>query len=143
MKQAFVRQVLLLVGLAFLPAIGQALYLREQVPWAAPAVGKDEVTLAQAREWGPAVLWVDARPEEQFAQEHIPNAVLLNEDRWNELLPQMLASWSPERRIVVYCSTQSCALSHEVAHRLREEAGLKEVYVLHGGWEGWLAAQNK
>jgi rhodanese-related sulfurtransferase len=52
----------------------------------------------------------------------------------------MLAAWSPENRTVVYCSSQSCAASHEVARRLREEAGLDNVYVLHGGWEAWLEA---
>lgn len=142
MKRRLLSQALVLLGLAFLPAIGQALYLGSEVSWERPAVGKDEVELAQVQSWGENVLWVDARPEEQFAQEHVPNAILLNEDRWNELLPQMLGAWSPEKRIVVYCSSQSCAASHEVARRLREEAGLKEVYVLYGGWEGWLAAKK-
>lgn len=132
----------MLLGLAFLPAIGQALFLGERISWNEPARGEDEVELAQARSWGEAVLWVDARPDTQFDQEHIPGALLLNEDRWNELLPQMLALWSPEKRIVVYCSSQSCAASHQVAHRLKEEAGLKDVYVLYGGWEEWLAARK-
>ncbi len=86
-------------------------------------------------------MWVDARPDAQFAEQHIPSATLLNEDRWGELLPQMLNAWTPDKRVVVYCSSQSCAASHEVARRLREDAGLPNVYVLHGGWETWLAAQ--
>ncbi len=135
----FLRQALLLLGLAVLPALGQALYFGERAPWQAPAVAKDEVELPQAQAWGDTVMWVDARPEEQFAAQHIPNAVLLNEDRWNELLPLMLNAWSPNKRVIVYCSSQSCAASHGVAKRLREEAGLPEVYVLHGGWEAWLA----
>jgi rhodanese-related sulfurtransferase len=52
----------------------------------------------------------------------------------------MLNTWSPDKRTVVYCSTQACHASHEVAKRLREEAGLQNVYVLHGGWEKWLEA---
>lgn len=135
-------QALLLVGLAALPAIGQAVYYGERAPWHAPAVGKDEVELPQAQAWGDAVMWVDARPDAQYASDHIPNATLLNEDRWNELLPQMLIAWSPEKKVVVYCSSQSCAASHEVARRLREEAGLPDVYVLHGGWEAWLATKK-
>lgn len=100
------------------------------------------VTVTQAREWGGNVIWVDARPEEEFEREHVPNAVLLNEDRWNELLPKMLAAWSPEKRVVVYCSSQSCGASREVARRLREEAGLKNVFVLEGGWEGWVEGKK-
>lgn len=126
-----------MVALAFFPAMGEAIYFRSAVSWQAPAVAQDEVTLDEARSWGDTVLWLDARPDAQFLQEHIPGALPLNEDRWNELLPQMLAAWSPEKRVVVYCSSQSCEASHEVARRLREEAQLKSVSVLHGGWETW------
>ncbi len=96
------------------------------------------VTVAQARSWGDNAIWVDARPAEEFEQKHVPGAVLLNEDRWNELLPRMLTTWSPEKRVVVYCSSESCGASREVARKLREEAGLKDVFVLEGGWEAWL-----
>ncbi len=137
----FLRQAVLLVGLAFLPAIGQAIYYGERAPWQAPAVKEGEVELPQAQAWGESVMWVDARPDAQYESEHIPNAILLNEDRWNELLPQMLTVWAPDKRVVVYCSSQSCAASHDVARRLREEAGLPNVFVLHGGWEVWKAAQ--
>ena len=142
MHGGLLRQALLLLGLAVLPAIGQAVYYGERAPWQAPAVGKDEVELPQAQAWGETVMWVDARPAAQYESEHIPNAALLNEDRWQELLPPMLNAWSPEKRVVVYCSSQSCAASHEVARRLREEAGLKNVFVLHGGWEAWLATKR-
>ncbi len=131
-----------MLGLAFLPAVGQALYLRERVSWKAPAVAPDEVTLPGALAMGQALLWVDARPDAQYEAEHIPGAISLNEDRWGELLPQFLTSWSPEKQTVVYCSSQSCAASHEVARRLREEAGLKNVFVLHGGWETWLEGRK-
>ena len=134
------RPALLLVALAFLPAIGQAIYYGDRVSWDKPAVAKDEVELAQAESWGANVLWLDARPDAQFEQQHIPDALSLNEDRWSELLPKAISAWSPNKRIVVYCSSQSCAASHEVARRLREEAGLENVFVLHGGWEAWLAA---
>ncbi len=137
MKRSLFSQALLLLALAFLPALGEALYLREEVSWDAPPVANDEVTIQDALAWGESLLWVDARPDAEFETKHIPGALSLNEDRWNELLPQVLTTWAPEKRIVVYCSSQSCAASHEVARRLREEAGLKNVFVLHGGWEAW------
>ena len=138
MKSSLVRQTLILVALASLPGIGQALYFRDKVSWQSPIPASEMVTLAQARAWGRNAIWVDARPDVEFERDHIPGAVLLNEDRWNELLPRFLATWSPEKRVVVYCSSQSCNASREVARRLRDEAQLKNVFVLQGGWEEWL-----
>ena len=134
---ALFRQAVLLLGLAFLPAIGQAVYHRSSAPWNEPALKEGEVRLTQARDWGDSVIWVDARPDEHFQRDHIPLAVQLNQDRWDELLPQFLEKWSPDKRVVIYCSTLSCALSHEVAMRLRKDAGIPNVYVLNGGWEAW------
>lgn len=138
MKFSLVRQALILFALAFLPGIGQAIYFRDKVSWQSPVPASEMVTVAQARAWGGNAIWVDARPDLEFEREHVPGAVLLNEDRWNELLPQFLATWSPEKRVVVYCSSQSCNASREVARRLRDEAQLKNVFVLQGGWEEWL-----
>lgn len=132
------RQALILFALAFLPGIGQAIYFRDKVSWQSPVPASEMVTVARARAWGGNAIWVDARPDVEFEREHVPGAVLLNEDRWNELLPQFLATWSPGKRVVVYCSSQSCNASREVARRLRDEAQLKNVFVLQGGWEEWL-----
>jgi rhodanese-related sulfurtransferase len=136
-RPSLVRQVLLLLGLAFLPAIGQAIYYRNLASWHAPPVDPGLVSVAQAKGWGDIVLWVDARPAEDFSRGHIPGAMPLNEDEWDAQLRTFLTAWSPERKIVVYCSAQSCNASHAVAERLRNEVGLKNVYVLEGGWEGW------
>jgi rhodanese-related sulfurtransferase len=125
------------VGLAFLPAIGQALYYRGNAAWQEPPSDSAPVTLAQAKSWGTGALWIDARPTEQFTAGHVPGAIQLNEDAWTELLPKVLATWSPERKLVVYCSRLTCNASHAVAERLRNEDGLKNVYVLQGGWEEW------
>ncbi len=141
--KSLLRQSVLLLGLAFLPAAGQALYFREKVSWHSPVPASEMVTLANARGWGSNAIWIDARPEPEFAKEHVPGAILLNEDHWNELLPQMLATWSPEKRVVVYCSSESCGSSREVARRLRKEAQMKNVFVLEGGWEAWLGTKKK
>ncbi len=62
----------------------------------------------------------------------------MNEDHWNDLVGPFLATWSPDKKVVVYCSSQSCNASRDVARRLRDEAQLKNVFVLEGGWEEWL-----
>jgi rhodanese-related sulfurtransferase len=137
-KSLLVRQALILAVLALAPGLGQAVYFRDRVSWRSPIPASEMITVTQARAWGGNAIWVDARPDEEFARDHVPGALSLNEDRWNELLPQFLAAWSPEKKIVIYCSSQSCNASREVAHRLRNEAQLPNVFVLKGGWEEWL-----
>jgi rhodanese-related sulfurtransferase len=138
--KALLRQSAALVALALLPAAVQALYLRDKIPWQSRVAESDLVDVQTARGWGENVLWVDARPTDEFERDHIPGAVSLNEDRWNEQLPQFLATqWSPDKKIVVYCSAASCNLAEDVARRLREEAKLpNEIKILKGGWEAWL-----
>jgi rhodanese-related sulfurtransferase len=138
-----VGQAAALALLAFLPAIGQAIYFRDRVSWQSPVPASQSVTVTEARAWGDNAIWIDARPDEDFARDHVPGAVSLNEDRWNELLPQALAVWSPEKKMVVYCSNQNCNRAVEVGERLRKEAQLKNIFVLKDGWEGWLAVARK
>ena len=126
------------MALALLPAIGEAVYFRDKISWQSPIAASEMVTVDVARSWGDNAIWIDARPDEDFARDHVPGAISLNEDRWNELLPQFLASWSPDKKIVVYCSAQSCNAAREVAERLRKEAALpNDIRVLEGGWEEW------
>jgi rhodanese-related sulfurtransferase len=134
-RGAFLRQALLLLALAFLPAIGEALYFRDRVSWQSPVPSSQRATVEQAKNWGASVLWIDARSEEEFAREHYPNALLLNEDRFNEQLPKVLAVWSPGKRIVVYRGAKDCGASRAVARRLHDEAEIEDVFVLEGGWE--------
>ena len=80
-------------------------------------------------------LWVDARSREAYEEGHKEGAVWLNEGSWQEGLPMVLDEWSPGRRVVVYCSSQSCQESQAVARRLMEETGWPDIFVLAGGWE--------
>jgi rhodanese-related sulfurtransferase len=128
----------MLAVLALLPAAGEAIYFRDKISWRSSIPPSELVNIDQARAWGENAIWVDARTDEEFARDHVPGALSLNEDRWNELLPQFLATWSPGKKVVVYCSAESCDLAREVAERLRKEAQIPDVFVLEGGWEAWL-----
>ena len=142
--RALLRQSVFLLGLAFLPAAVQGLYFRDRILWEARVPETDMVSVELARSWGADAIWIDARPEADFERDHVPDAILLNEDRWNELLPQFLQQrWSPEKKLVVYCSAESCNLAGDVARRLREEAKLpNQIRVLKGGWEEWLKTRQ-
>jgi rhodanese-related sulfurtransferase len=137
-KLGAIRPALLLLTLAIVPAIVGGVYHREKISWRSRIPASEIVDLDLVRSWDGNVIWVDARPDNEYEQDHIPGALLVNEDRWNELLPPFLAQWSPEKKVVVYCSTKSCNLAGDVARRLREEAQLQNVFVLEGGWEEWL-----
>ena len=138
--KALLRQSAVLVALALLPAAVQALYLRDKIPWQSRVAESDFVEVQTARDWGANVIWVDARPSDEFERDHVPGAVSLNEDRWGEGLAQFLAKdWVPEKKIVVYCSAASCNLAEDVARRLGQEAKLpNDIRILKGGWEAWL-----
>lgn len=138
MKFVLARQAAVLAALALLPAAGEAIYFRDNISWRSSIPPSEMVSVEQARGWGDTAIWVDARPDDEFASDHVPSAISLNEDRWNELLPQFLAVWSPGKKTVVYCSSLSCNASREVARRLRKEAQLSDVFVLEGGWEAWV-----
>jgi rhodanese-related sulfurtransferase len=138
--RTLLRQSAALLALAFLPALVEAFYFRDKIQWQSRVAESDFVDVTTARTWGDNVLWVDARPTDEFDRDHVPGAISLNEDRWSEGLSQFLATqWSPEKKIVVYCSAASCNLAEDVARRLREEAKLpNEIRILKGGWEAWL-----
>jgi rhodanese-related sulfurtransferase len=138
MVNVFLRQASVLAALALVPGLVQAIHFRDKISWRSAVPASEMVTVEQARAWGDSAIWVDARPDEEFARDHAPGAFSLNEDRWDVLLPQFLAAWSPQKKVVVYCSSLSCNASREVARRLRDEAQLKNVFVLEGGWEAWL-----
>ena len=138
MKLRAVREGLILITLAFLPAIGEGIYFRDKVSWQSPIPASELVTVDQARAWSDGAIWVDARPDEEFARDHVPGAFSLNEDHWNELLAQFLPNLSRDKKVVVYCSAENCNAARDVAKRLRDEAQLKDVFVLQGGWEEWV-----
>ena len=138
MKFVAVREAFILIALACLPAIGEGIYFRDKISWQSSIPASELITVDQARAWGDGAIWVDARPEDEFAADHVPGAFSVNEDHWNELLPQFLPNWSPGKKVVVYCSAESCNTARDVAKRLRDEAQLAEVFVLEGGWEGWV-----
>ena len=105
----------------------------------APHFGEEglEQRIEEVQAWE-SVVWVDARVKEEFEEAHIPGAVLLNTEDWENLFGEFLMTWDPEIPVVVYCKSQACMRSHEAVKRLREELGVENIFVLQDGWDAWL-----
>jgi hypothetical protein len=82
LKFSLPRQVLILAALSLVPGVGQAIYFRDKISWQSSIPPSEMVSADQAREWGDTTVWIDARPDDEFALDHVPGAVALNEDRW-------------------------------------------------------------
>ncbi|CAA6692027.1 MULTISPECIES: rhodanese-like domain-containing protein [unclassified Lentimonas] len=126
--------------IACLTCIGAAFSLFNGIaplPWAEPELAPGEIQLADARALD--VLWVDARSEAEFIADHIPEAVLLQEDNWETGIVELMGAWliNP-RTIIVYCGSESCGTSQRIADRLRETLPDAEIYSLKGGWDAWV-----
>jgi rhodanese-related sulfurtransferase len=107
------------------------------------APGPGEITLSRARQQKGPVLWLDARPSEAFARDHIPEALPLNLDHWEEQIVEVMGRWTPGATVIVYCDDLACGSSHKVAEKLRREYHIDPVLVLRHGWAGWLEARNR
>jgi rhodanese-related sulfurtransferase len=107
------------------------------LPWAEPELAAGEIRLTDAQALD--VIWVDARPYEEFAEDHIPEALFFDEGDWDSGLIDLMNTWLMQPRpIIVYCGTESCGTSKRIAERLREALPEAEIYSLKGGWDAWL-----
>ena len=134
-------QAVALVLLALVPATLSAIFHPRRPAFSDPLV-PGEITLADALRLPGGFLWVDARAESEFVKGHVPGALRLTEEEWDDLVPAVLQAWPTGKPAVVYCSARQCQNSTAVAARLRE-FNVGQVHVLKGGWEAWLGVQKK
>jgi len=90
-----------------------------------------------AGEW----ILVDAREEEQFHARHIPGALSLPSNAYSEMIEFFAEEQGRNKTVVIYCGTEDCDLSTELALRLRDEAGFEDIRVLEGGFLAWQRSQ--
>jgi rhodanese-related sulfurtransferase len=108
-------------------------------------VAEGEVSYAEVRalEQAGGVLWVDARVRSEYEKEHVPGAILLNEQEWEQLMFEAVETISRnDKPIVIYCDAQRCDASHRLAEKLRD-LGQPDVRVLAGGWNAWKSGQGR
>jgi rhodanese-related sulfurtransferase len=82
------------------------------------------------------VLFIDARPADEFAEIHVPQALNITPEMLEKQGPAPLRGIAKEREIVVYCSQTSCDLSLKVAEKL-QALGFSRVRAFMGGWRAW------
>jgi rhodanese-related sulfurtransferase len=132
----FLRELLIIAALTTLGAAFSLFNGLAPLPWVEPELTPGAIRLVDARVLD--VLWIDARGEDAYNEGHIPDAIRLNEDNWDDGIFILMDAWlGNPRPIVVYCESESCGTSQRVAERLREALPGAEIYSLHGGWDAW------
>jgi rhodanese-related sulfurtransferase len=142
-----IRQAILLLLLATVAAWAThawhprapALYLVEE------PLRNDEVSMKVIQErWQGQVLWIDARIQEQYDAGHVPGAVLLNEQHFEDQLFSLLDTLQTNKKpIVVYCNAAKCDASRKVLERLKQTLSIENAFVLKGGWNAWQQVAKK
>lgn len=85
---------------------------------------------------GGQVLFVDARKAEEFGKGHIEAALNLPAEDFTQAYPSVGPLMPQDVLVVVYCGGSDCALSRQLADRLRE-VGYDRVKIFRGGWKEW------
>lgn len=86
-----------------------------------------------------AVIFLDARPQYQYAEGHIQGALSIPWQEVDHYFMEIADRLEPSRTIITYCDGETCDLSHELALFLKE-MGFEDVRVLVNGWTVWLQA---
>ena len=85
------------------------------------------------------VLFLDARPESQYAEGHLKGAVNLPWQDLDRYFMEVIDRLDGAGAIITYCDGETCDLGHELALFLIE-TGFENVYVLVNGWSLWVEA---
>lgn len=97
-----------------------------------------DVSLAKKLYDSSEFIFVDARSRDDYDEGHIKGAVSLPVGQFDENIEIFLEQYSPEKKIITYCSGRTCEDSHRLAQLLLE-FGYTEINVFIDGYPGWEA----
>ena len=80
-------------------------------------------------------LFLDARDAPFYEMAHIPGALNLPEEHFDEAFARLEPRLRSSLDVVVYCSGFGCDASHIVARKLKERS--IPAAILHEGWPAW------
>ncbi|MCC6682233.1 MAG: rhodanese-like domain-containing protein [Phycisphaeraceae bacterium] len=135
------RTILILLALPVGPAVITA-FAHPHSPWGVDPRDPALIMLKDALAI-PNVLWLDARPTLAHEEKHMPDAMALNEDDWDDQIEDVMLTWQPDQVVIVYCDETLCQSGLQVGRRLHEETGIEPVRVLEGGWDAWLKHEQE
>jgi len=87
---------------------------------------------------GTDTVFIDARLTRDFKTGHLEGAINIPVNTNDNERQKTMANISKDIRIVVYCQSTGCKFAEKVAIKLMED-GFRNVSILKGGWQGWLA----
>lgn len=82
-------------------------------------------------------IFIDARLPDEYAEGHLPGAINLPFERWDDYWDEVSPLLAPDAKIVIYCGGIDCELSVDVARELIY-LGYKNAYIFFGGYSKWL-----
>lgn len=80
---------------------------------------------------------VDARSEEEFAEGHIPMAIHLPLEGFDNGIPESILALSTDYSIIVYCGGGDCHASEAVGSLLTDY-GYTNVFIFEQGYSAWI-----
>jgi rhodanese-related sulfurtransferase len=86
-----------------------------------------------------AAIFLDARPQYQYAEGHIRGALSLPWQEVDHFFGEIAERLESSQTIITYCDGETCDLSHDLALLLKE-MGFENVRVLVNGWTVWQQA---
>jgi len=87
-----------------------------------------------------SAVFLDARPSQFYQEGHIQGARNLPVAEFDQLADKIFMDFPEDTMFVAYCDGDDCALSAELALKLKE-IGYENVRVLHNGWSVWKSQQ--
>lgn len=86
-------------------------------------------------------LFVDARFLEDYEAGHIPGAVNIAPGMFADEVEAVLGAPEDDTTLVIYCSSASCMMSHELGENLRM-LGYTNILIYEAGFKGWQDVQG-
>ena len=118
-----------------IPLLAKELAVAEEIEYAAAEPRLHAITLDQALDlYQKGTVFVDAREPEYYQEGHIKGA-------WNipfflELVFKLDSLQGKDAPMVIYCSSDECGSSEDLAYELQAE-GFSNLLVFKGGWTAW------
>jgi rhodanese-related sulfurtransferase len=108
------------------------------VPYSYDKADPPAITLTQAMTYFQThnTIFLDARLEGDYKAGHIPKALNLPFEEFDQYYPKVELLLSKDNNIITYCDGTECEASLFLA-RILKERGFKNLKIFFGGWTEW------